>query len=157
MKLMDIDSDALGIPDTDYDASVTMSSSEFTRIVRDLSQLGESVRIEVSKEGIRFASDGEAANGSVLLKQTAAAREKYQNRRASEDTKDEDDEEEGTSTKVKKEKVKKEADDVEMDDGDADGEEEFQAGSDEDEDDGKKKRKKSQSKVRGCDLLRYLF
>ncbi|THV04542.1 proliferating cell nuclear antigen [Dendrothele bispora CBS 962.96] len=68
LKLMDIDSDSLGIPDTDYEARVVMSSSEFARIVRDLSQLGESVRIEVSKEGVRFASDGEAANGNVLLK-----------------------------------------------------------------------------------------
>jgi len=50
-----------------------MPSSEFTRIVRDLSQLGESVRIEVSKEGVRFASDGEAANGSVLLRQAEGA------------------------------------------------------------------------------------
>ena len=57
MKLMDIDSDTLGIPETEYDARVTMSSSEFTRIVRDLSQLGESVRIEVGKEGVRFASE----------------------------------------------------------------------------------------------------
>ena len=69
MKLMDIDSDTLGIPDTEYDARVTLASSEFSRIVRDLSQLGESVRIEVSKEGVRFASEGEAANGSVLLRQ----------------------------------------------------------------------------------------
>jgi hypothetical protein len=72
-----LDSDTLGIPDTDYDARVTMPFSEFSRIVRDLSLLGESVRIELSKEGVRFASDGEAANGNVLLKQTEAAREKY--------------------------------------------------------------------------------
>ena len=65
MKLMDIDSDTLGIPDTEYDARVTMPSAEFTRVVRDLSQLGESVRIEVSKEGVRFASEGEAANGKI--------------------------------------------------------------------------------------------
>ena len=69
MKLMDIDADTLGIPDTEYDASVTLPSAEFSRIVRDLSLLGESVRIEVSKEGIRFVSDGEAANGNILLKQ----------------------------------------------------------------------------------------
>lgn len=72
MKLMDIDSDKLGIPDTDYDARVTMPSVEFGRIVRDLSQLGESVRIEVSKEGVRFFTEGEAANGNILLKQTEA-------------------------------------------------------------------------------------
>jgi len=46
MKLMDIDSDTLGIPETDYDARVTMPASEFSRIVKDLASLGESVRIE---------------------------------------------------------------------------------------------------------------
>ncbi|KAH9846333.1 proliferating cell nuclear antigen [Lenzites betulinus] len=76
MKLMDIDADTLGIPDTEYDASVTMPASEFARIVRDLSLLGESVRIEVSKEGIRFVADGEAANGNILLKQSAEAGKK---------------------------------------------------------------------------------
>ncbi|ETW76301.1 hypothetical protein HETIRDRAFT_52853 [Heterobasidion irregulare TC 32-1] len=76
VKLMDIDAETLGIPDTDYEARVTMPASEFSRIVRDLSSLSESVRIEVSKEGVRFISDGESANGSILLKQTEAARER---------------------------------------------------------------------------------
>ncbi|KAL0573948.1 proliferating cell nuclear antigen [Marasmius crinis-equi] len=68
LKLMDIDADSLAIPDTDYDAYIKFPANEFSRIVRDLASLGESVRIDVSKEGVRFASDGEAANGSVLLK-----------------------------------------------------------------------------------------
>src|ERR1700709_11056 len=111
MKLMDIDAETLGIPDTEYDARVTMTAAEFTRIVRDLSQLGESVRIEVSKEGVRFASEGEAANGSILLKQTESAREKYANYgKEDEEPKedDDDDEEEGGSSKKKSKKVKKE-------------------------------------------------
>ncbi|KAI9463834.1 proliferating cell nuclear antigen [Boletus coccyginus] len=137
MKLMDIDSENLGIPDTDYDARVTMPSGEFTRIVRDLSLLGESVRIEVSKEGVRFASEGEAANGSILLKQTEAAREKYEKYGKDDDevkAGDDDDEEEEKprKKKIKKEKVKKEEeekdDDVEMN-GDDDGGE-FKAKSD---------------------------
>ena len=41
-----------------------MASSEFTRIVRNLSQLGEIVHIKVRKEGVRFASETEAANGN---------------------------------------------------------------------------------------------
>jgi proliferating cell nuclear antigen len=168
MKLMDIDAETLGIPDTEYDARVTMTAAEFSRIVRDLSQLGESVRIEVSKEGVRFASEGEAANGSVLLKQTEAAREKYADYgKEDEETKeadDDDDEEEGSSKKkIKKEKVKKEEkEDVEMDDeeqdgeGDGDGDGEFKAKSDdegeEEKDDSEeekssKKRKKAPAKV----------
>jgi proliferating cell nuclear antigen len=124
MKLMDIDTDALGIPDTEYEARVTMSAAEFGRICRDLSQLGESVRIEVSKEGVRFASDGEAANGNVLLKQTDSARDRHAGWGA---TKTED-EAEGSKKKAKKPGVKKE--DAENEDA--------EAGEDEDveEDDG---------------------
>jgi len=166
MKLMDIDSDTLGIPDTDYDASVTMQSSEFSRIVRDMSLLGESVRIEVSKEGVRFSSDGEAANGNVLLKQTDAARAKYadygkEKEEEDDETKaeDEGEDEDGKEkkAKVKKEKVKKEESgaDVEME-GDDDGEGEFKPKSDDegedenpdDDDEGssKKKRRKAPAK-----------
>jgi len=175
MKLMDIDSDTLGIPETDYDARVTMPASEFSRIVKDLASLGESVRIEVSKEGVRFASDGEGANGSVLLKQTDAARRKYahfgkdgevskteedadDDNEAAEGGDDEEEAEEGGSKKKSKKPVKTE--DVEMHgDDDEDGEEEFkpksddegEAEQDDDEEEGssnKKKRKKAPSKVR---------
>ncbi|THH28941.1 hypothetical protein EUX98_g5249 [Antrodiella citrinella] len=158
MKLMDIDSDKLGIPDTDYDARVTMPSVEFGRIVRDLSQLGESVRIEVSKEGVRFFTEGEAANGNILLKQTEAVGKVTTNGSASgsqkkkakkedgEDNDDDDDvqevekdgdeedeDEDGDKKKVKKEKkkkVKKEGEDVEMDD---DEDAEFKADEEEGE------------------------
>ena len=40
MKLLDIDSDTLGTPETEYKPHVTMPSRGFTRIVPDLSQLG---------------------------------------------------------------------------------------------------------------------
>ncbi|KAG9082024.1 proliferating cell nuclear antigen [Ceratobasidium sp. 370] len=172
MKLMEIDIDTLGIPETDYDATVVMQSAEFARIVRDLSALGESVKIEVTKEGIRFSADGEAANGSVLLKATESARERY---------KDIDDVPQ-KKVKVKKEKSDKprkrkrtEDGDVKMEDGEeeaeeddggekgglfkpaSDGEEEKEddeeaAGSEvEEESDGasKKRKRSSQSKKKG--------
>ncbi|KAI9064986.1 proliferating cell nuclear antigen [Trametes sanguinea] len=160
MKLMDIDADTLGIPDTEYDASVTMPSAEFGRIVRDLSNLGESVRIEVSKEGIRFVADGEAANGNILLKQSAEAPRKKgsASSKAKREDGDEDEDEdgpedeegadevsdgEGGRKKIKKEKakVKKEEnadEDVEMN-GDGDGDEEQ---DEEDEDAGEFKASK---------------
>jgi len=160
MKLMDIDADTLNIPETEYDARVTLPSAEFTRIVRDLSQLGESVRIEVSKEGVRFASDGEAANGSVLLRQSdgshvsgATIKPKDDEGKADE----EEDEAEGSSS-AKKAKVKKEKndDDVEMDEdkekdddeeefqpkSDDEGEEEQEKDEDDDDEDGSSKKRK---------------
>ncbi len=42
LKLMEIDCENLGIPDTEYDACVQMPSSEFLRICRDLTTMGES-------------------------------------------------------------------------------------------------------------------
>lgn len=41
MKLMDIDAEELGIPETEYEAMVTMPSSEFQRICRDLASIGD--------------------------------------------------------------------------------------------------------------------
>ncbi|KAJ7594104.1 proliferating cell nuclear antigen, N-terminal domain-containing protein [Mycena floridula] len=160
IKLMDIDSDTLGIPDTEYEARVTMPSAEFARIVRDLSQLGESVKIEVSKEGVRFASDGESANGNVLLKPTDGAgvskmRPKVEEKPDVEQDDEEEDDEDAEDKKVKKQKaakVKKEKtdDDVDMDE-EAEEQEEFKPGSDgeeevvdsDEEGDGKKRKKKS--------------
>jgi hypothetical protein len=42
---MDIDSEHLGIPDTDYKATVKMSAGEFQRIIRDLSTIGDTGEI----------------------------------------------------------------------------------------------------------------
>lgn len=147
MKLMEIDADTLQIPDTEYEARVTLPSAEFARIVRDLSALGESVRIEVSKEGVRFASEGEAANGNVLLKQTEGIIEGARIVANNDDDDDDapievkDEDSDDGSVKVKKEKgakkekkEKKVDDDVEMADDD-DEVEEFKPQVDDDEDD----------------------
>jgi len=40
-KLMDIDSEHLGIPDTEYKCTVRMPSGEFQRIIRDISIFGD--------------------------------------------------------------------------------------------------------------------
>ncbi|CAO3592489.1 unnamed protein product [Absidia cylindrospora] len=68
LKLMDIDSEHLGIPDTSYDAVVHMSSVRFQETVRDLQQISDSVVIECTKEGIKFSCEGEVGKGGVTLK-----------------------------------------------------------------------------------------
>ena len=40
-KLMDIDSEHLGIPDTDYAVTITMPAGEYQRICRDLASIGD--------------------------------------------------------------------------------------------------------------------
>ena len=113
MKLMDIDQEHLGIPDTSYDATVSMSSGEFQKICRDLTTLGESVKIEVTKEGVRFSSDGEIGSSSVLLKATSVNKAK----RAKSES------EEAPSPKKEKTKVKKEKN-IDEDDDEVEAEDE---------------------------------
>ncbi|KAJ5032609.1 uncharacterized protein L3040_009206 [Drepanopeziza brunnea f. sp. 'multigermtubi'] len=68
LKLMDIDQEHLGIPDTEYAATISMPSSEFSRICRDLMALSESVAIEASKDGVKFSCSGDIGNGAVTLR-----------------------------------------------------------------------------------------
>ena len=72
LKLMDIDAEHLGIPDTSYKCNVRMPSNEFQRIIRDLGVLGDTCTITVTKEGIRFSSNGDLGKGTIMLKHHTA-------------------------------------------------------------------------------------
>jgi proliferating cell nuclear antigen len=73
LKLMEIDSEQLGIPDTPYKSTVKMPSSEFQRIVRDLQVLGDTCTISCTKEGVRFSVSGAIGTGNILVRANAAA------------------------------------------------------------------------------------
>ncbi|KAI9813059.1 MAG: proliferating cell nuclear antigen [Pycnora praestabilis] len=68
IKLMDIDQEHLGIPETEYAATISMPSAEFQKICRDLMALSESVAIEATKEGVKFACTGDIGSGAVTLR-----------------------------------------------------------------------------------------
>ncbi|KAK0519618.1 proliferating cell nuclear antigen, partial [Tilletia horrida] len=104
LMLMDIDSEHLGIPDTQYDAVIRMSSSEFARIVRDLGSLSESVSIDVSKEGVTFAAQGEIGNARLTLKQGSATSSAFKLDDDEDEERDEEDEEEEVKPKGRKRK-----------------------------------------------------
>merc|ERR1719341_1136379 len=75
MKLMNLDQEHLGIPETDYSAVIKMPAGEFQRVVRDLSQFGESVVISCTKEGVKFSAAGDIGVGNIKLAQTANVEE----------------------------------------------------------------------------------
>lgn len=72
MKLMEIDSEHLGIPDTEYSCTIRLPSSEFQRIMRDLCVLGDTCTISCTKEGVKFSSSGDLGTGNILLKHNPA-------------------------------------------------------------------------------------
>merc|ERR1712107_903830 len=71
MELMNLDQEHLGIPETDYAAVIKLPSMEFQRVIKDLSQFGESVVISCTKEGIKFSAAGDIGVGNIKLAQTA--------------------------------------------------------------------------------------
>ena len=73
MKLMDIDSDHLGIPDTTYSGVVQMPSHEFQRICRDLSQFSDSLIISCTKDGVEFSASGDVGRAKITVRQNACA------------------------------------------------------------------------------------
>lgn len=93
LKLMDIESEHLGIPETEYKCNVRLPAAEFQRIIRDLGVLGDTCKffiflcwlnfiilimtvyvgsIKVSKEGIRFSASGDLGTGNIMLKQNTS-------------------------------------------------------------------------------------
>ncbi|KAK9511553.1 hypothetical protein O3M35_000187 [Rhynocoris fuscipes] len=71
MKLINLDQEHLGIPETDYSCIIKLPSQEFARICRDLSQFGESVIISCTKEGVKFSAAGDVGAANIKLAQTA--------------------------------------------------------------------------------------
>jgi proliferating cell nuclear antigen len=69
LKLMDIDSEHLGIPETDYQCVVQMASSEFQRICKEMAIIGDTVTISATKEGVKFGVSGDLGEGNVMLRQ----------------------------------------------------------------------------------------
>ncbi|GBP46911.1 Proliferating cell nuclear antigen [Eumeta japonica] len=72
MKLMNLDLEHLGIPETEYSCTIRMPSAEFARICRDLSQFGDSMVIACTKEGVKFSATGEIGSANIKLAQTAS-------------------------------------------------------------------------------------
>lgn len=70
---MDIDSEHLGIPDNDYDATVSLPSAEFQRIVKDLSTIGDTVEISVTKDAVKFSTAGDIGSANIMCRQNKTA------------------------------------------------------------------------------------
>jgi len=68
LKLMQIESEHMEIPEQQYKVVAKLPSAEFQRICRDLKEFGETMHIKASKEGITFSVKGDVGAGNVMLK-----------------------------------------------------------------------------------------
>jgi len=73
VKLLTVDEESLAIPETEYKCIVTMPSTEFANICRNLGTLGDSVTISATKNGVCFNTSGDMAGANILLKHNETA------------------------------------------------------------------------------------
>jgi proliferating cell nuclear antigen len=72
LKLWDLDSEQLGIPENNYLAVIKLPSNLFERIIKDLGQFAISILIECFINGvIQFSSSDISTSGKIKLTQTA--------------------------------------------------------------------------------------
>merc|ERR1712226_964873 len=68
LKLMQIESEHMEIPEQHYKVVAKLPSSEFQKICKDLKEFGETMQMSASKEGIKFSVAGDLGSGNVMLK-----------------------------------------------------------------------------------------
>merc|ERR1712110_203048 len=68
LKLMQIESEHMEVPEQHYKVTAKMPSAEFQKICSDLKEFGETMQIKASKEGITFSVQGDVGAGNVMLK-----------------------------------------------------------------------------------------
>nr|QDO16261.1 proliferating cell nuclear antigen [Lingulodinium polyedra] len=68
LKLMQIESEHMEIPEQHYKVTAKLPSAEFQKICRDLKEFGETMQVKASKEGITFSVQGDVGAGNVMLK-----------------------------------------------------------------------------------------
>ncbi|XP_030377026.1 proliferating cell nuclear antigen [Scaptodrosophila lebanonensis] len=70
LRLMNLEQEHLGIPDTSYACVVRMPAVEFARICRDLAMFSETVIIACQKDSIKFSASGDAGTANIKLSQS---------------------------------------------------------------------------------------
>lgn len=68
LKLMQIESEHMDIPQQKYKVVANIPSADFGKICRDLKEFGETMTIEATKDHIKFSVHGDHGTGNVVMK-----------------------------------------------------------------------------------------
>lgn len=75
LKLLDLNDQKMQLPDTRFDAVITMNSTEFHKLCREMSQLAEYVEIKCLKDKIIFTCKGDFADRTTTYKGSSTEEE----------------------------------------------------------------------------------
>ena len=70
LKLLDVDDDELNIPDVEINCVVTMPSNDFQRMCRDMLNIGDTVELTSTNDGLLFKCNGDFARQETLIGET---------------------------------------------------------------------------------------
>jgi len=75
LKLMEIEQDAMGVPDSDqeYKAVLSMPADVFAKTCRDMATFGDTMTIDISKEKVKFSAHGDLGDGHIVIQSQGAA------------------------------------------------------------------------------------
>lgn len=69
LNLLSLESESLGIPETDYPTSITINSSEFFKICKEVTTVSDTLQIQIADENSALLSfSGKSGNGKIKLK-----------------------------------------------------------------------------------------
>ena len=68
IKLMDIDSDFIDVPEMVCDCNLKIPTKEFQKIIGDLSLMGDSCDIQIKRTGVVFLSSGDMGDASLHVR-----------------------------------------------------------------------------------------
>jgi proliferating cell nuclear antigen len=67
LNLITLDVEHLSIPDTEYSSLITINSSEFSKICKELQSLSESLTIVTNPDHVQLSVEGPAGSGFIKL------------------------------------------------------------------------------------------
>lgn len=74
LNLVHFEQESLQIPETNYSSKVSLPSGQFTKMIRELSNLAESIKITTDKKSVNFSIKGEACQGEINLAETSGSK-----------------------------------------------------------------------------------
>ena len=67
LNLMQLQVEHLSIPETEYSSLITINSSEFSKICKELLSLSDAITIQTSPNTVQLKVDGSAGSGFIRL------------------------------------------------------------------------------------------
>jgi proliferating cell nuclear antigen len=74
MHLLTLETEALTIPELDYEATITMSAKEFAELCRDMHQVTETVAISTAGQKVRFLTESDIGKANTVLENTSTTK-----------------------------------------------------------------------------------